>query len=154
MTGPREKIVNAVLREITMDNFRECINLSVADAQRGFVASNTYSLAEAKADAVSVPLAIYSDDRMVGFIMYDFEPHEGRGYITRLMVDQRFQGNGYGRRAMEHVIDRLRRIPTCKEIQTSFVPENATADSLYTSLGFDRTGEMDEGEIVLRLRVR
>ena len=154
MTGPREKIVNAVLREITMDNFRECIELSVAEEQKGFVASNTYSLAEAKADGVSVPLAIYSDDRMVGFIMYDFEPKEDRGYITRLMVDQRFQGNGHGRSAMRQVIDRLKQIPACKEIQTSFAPENTTADGLYTSLGFDRTGEMNEGEIVLRLRVR
>jgi diamine N-acetyltransferase len=146
--------MEATLREITMDNFRECIELSVADEQKGFVASNTYSLAEAKADGVSVPLAIYSDDRMVGFIMYDFEPKEDRGYITRLMVDQRFQGNGHGRSAMRQVIDRLKQIPACKEIQTSFAPENTTADGLYTSLGFDRTGEMNEGEIVLRLRVR
>lgn len=146
--------MDATLREIRMDNFRECIELSVADGQKGFVASNIYSLAEAKADGVSVPLAIYSDEQMVGFIMYDFEPKEDRGYITRLMVDQRFQGNGCGRCAMEQVIDRLKQIPACKEIQTSFAPENSTADRLYTSLGFDKTGEVDEGEIVVRLNVR
>ena len=65
------------LCEITMENFRECIRLSVADHQRGFVASNMYSLAEAKADGVSNPLAVYADDQMVGFTMYCFEPESG-----------------------------------------------------------------------------
>ena len=59
------------LREINMKNFRECIDLKVSDSQKGFVASNMYSLAEAKADNVSNPYAIYDGEQMVGFIMYD-----------------------------------------------------------------------------------
>lgn len=139
------------LRDITMVNFHECIGLKVADVQTNFVASNMYSLAEAKADDVSNPFAIYADDQMVGFVMYDFEPKESRGYITRLMIDARFQGNGYGRAAMKQVIDRLMAIPDCREIQTSYNPENATAERLYSSLGFAQTGEVDEGETVVRL---
>lgn len=77
----------ASLREITMDNFRACLTLTVAEDRKGFVASNMYSLAEAKADAVSNPLAIHAGDDMVGFIMYDYASDESRGYITRLMVD-------------------------------------------------------------------
>jgi diamine N-acetyltransferase len=57
------------LQDITMDNFRECIQLRVGEAQKDFVASNMYSLAEAQADKVSNPLAIYAGDEMVGFIM-------------------------------------------------------------------------------------
>jgi diamine N-acetyltransferase len=132
------------LQEISMENFRECIQLKVRDDQKDFVAPNVYSLAEAKADGVSIPLAIYNDDTMVGFIMYCFDQDEGTGYIDRLMVDRRYQGHGFGRSAMTKVIRRLREFPACKRILTSFAHTNVVADSLYSTLGFCRTGEVTE----------
>jgi diamine N-acetyltransferase len=141
------------LREITMVNFRECIGLSVAKHQRGFVASNMYSLAEAKADGVSNPLAIYAGGKMVGFTMYCFDPQLGTGFIDRLMVAEAHQGKGYGRAAMAEVIDRLCRIPECRRIRTAFEPTNSVAEALYESLGFRKTGEVDEGEIVAVLEL-
>ena len=141
------------LREITMENFHDCINLSVADHQRTFVAPNVYSLAEAKADGVSNPRAIYADDQMVGFTMYCFEPESGIGYIDRLMVAAEHQGQGYGRAAMTEVIELLQSTPGCRWIRTSFEPTNAVANSLYESLGFRKTGEIDEGEVVMVLGI-
>lgn len=137
------------LREITMENFHECIRLSVADHQRGFVASNMYSLAEAKADGVSNPLAIYADGEMIGFTMYCFDPESGIGYIDRLMVAAGHQGRGYGRGTMMEVIERLQSTPGCQKIRTSFEPTNVVAETLYESLGFRKTGEIDEGEVVM-----
>ena len=132
------------LKEINMENFRECIQLKVRKDQKDFVAPNVYSLAEAKADGVSIPLAIYDEDTMVGFIMYCFDQETETGYIDRLMVDERYQGHGFGKRAMLEVIQRLRRISGCKRIITSFAHTNAVADALYTSLGFQRTGDITE----------
>ena len=143
--------MDVTLREITNDNFIECIRLNVAEDQKDFVATNVFSLAEAKADGVSDPFAIYADDEMVGFIMYDFEPEESRGCITRLMLDARFQGKGYGRAAMRQVIDRFSQIPECKEIQTSYVPANAAAEHLYKDLDFRQTGEEIDGETIVRM---
>jgi diamine N-acetyltransferase len=137
------------LREITMENFREIIRLDVAEHQKKFVASNMYSLAEAKADGVSNPLAIYAGDQMVGFTMYCFEPEDGTGYIDRLMVAADHQKKGYGRVAMLEVIERLKKTPGCQRIRTSFHPENEVAEALYSSLGFQKTGELDEGEVVM-----
>ena len=141
------------LREITMENFRECIRTDVAEHQRGFVASNMYSLAEAKADGVSIPLAIYAKGVMVGFTMYNFNSTSGIGYIDRLMVAAEHQRHGYGRAAMLQVIDRLRNTKGCLRIRTSFKPSNVVADALYESLGFRRTGEVDEGETVVILEL-
>jgi diamine N-acetyltransferase len=146
--------MNVTLRKVTNDTFRECIGLQVAESQKGFVASNMYSLAEAQADGVSNPRAIYAGERMVGFIMYDFEPKEDRGYITRLMVDKEHQGNGYGRAAMQQVIDLFKSNPDCAEIYTSIHPENERAKGLYVSLGFELTGEIDDGEAVLLMDLR
>ena len=145
--------MDVTLREITMESFRECIRLDVAEDQKGFVASNVFSLAEAKVDRVSNPLTIYADDRLVGFIMYDFEPKEDRGYVSRLMIDTRFQRNGYGRAAMPQVIGRFKEIPECREIQTSFAPSNTVAERLYASFGFERTEETVDGEIVVRMKL-
>lgn len=148
------KIKNRIeLREITMENFRDCIHLSVAEDQKGFVASNMYSLAEAKADGVSNPLAIYADDEMVGFIMYWLDSESGIGYIDRLMVDARFQGRGYGRAAMREVLQRLKSSPRCRRIRTSYAPQNTTAEALYESLGFNKNGQIDGGEVVTILEM-
>jgi len=141
------------LREITMANFRECIGLSVEDDQRGFVAPNIYSLAEAKADGVSTPLAIYADGKMVGFTMYNFDSKLGTGFIDRLMVAAEQQGRGYGRAAMTEVLRRLLATPGCRRIQTSFEPTNTVAERLYEGLGFHKTGELDDGEVVVVLEL-
>jgi diamine N-acetyltransferase len=116
----------------------------VMEDQKYFVAPNVYSLAEAKADGVSIPLAIYNENTMVGFIMYCFDQDEGTGYIDRLMIDERYQRHGYCKASMLEVIQRLEKIPECKRIQTSFAHANSVADALYTSLGFCRTGDVTE----------
>jgi len=145
--------MNITLREITMANFRECLTLELDERQKNFVASNMYSLAEAKADGVSNPRAVYADEQLVGFIMYDFNTDEKRGYITRLMVDKGHQGHGYGRAAMQQVIDRFKANPDCREIYTSVDPENDVAKGLYVRLGFTLTGEVVDGEAVLRMPI-
>lgn len=40
----RQKMIE--FRKITWDNFDECINLQLTEEQRGFLASNVYSLAQ------------------------------------------------------------------------------------------------------------
>jgi diamine N-acetyltransferase len=61
------------LRAITKENYSECLNLNVLDEQKSFVASNTYSLAQAWVYyKTAYPFAIYSDETMVGFIMMGY----------------------------------------------------------------------------------
>ena len=141
------------LQEINMRNLDECIRMTVNDKQKGFVASNMYSLAEAKADGVSQPRAIYDDDTMVGFVMYDYESATGTGWISRLMIDKRYQGKGYGKKAMEIVIDILKAHEGCSMIRASFVSKNDAAGKLYTGLGFVLTGDKIDGEDVCILKV-
>jgi len=138
------------LREITPENFRECIDLKVSAAQNSFVASNVMSIAQSKIYPTRQPFAVYDNDKMVGFVMYGFDPDDRRYYLGRLMIDERFQGRGYGRATVLEVIERLKQIEDCREVYLSFVPENTAAGALYESIGFERTGEIDQGEIVMR----
>jgi diamine N-acetyltransferase len=142
--------VTVTLKEIDRDNWRQAIRLDVTPEQRVFVAHNLYSIAESKFDPTFVPLAIHNEaGTMVGFLMYGVENDEL--WILRLMVDQQYQGRGYGRLAMEEVIRQLADEPDCEAIFTSYKPDNHAADRLYRSLGFKGTGRVEDGELVVRL---
>ena len=143
--------MNVSLREIDESNFRQVINLTVADEQKGFVASNARSIAQSKIYPHLVPLAVYEDGKLVGFAMYGRDPETYRYWIVRLMIDAEFQGKGYGRAATLALIKKMEQLPKCGEIFLSFVPDNEGAEKLYQSVGFKRTGERDEdGEIIMR----
>ncbi len=146
-----EIIMTISLREIDSGNFRQCINLKVADEQEKFVASNVTSIAESKIYPTALPFAIYCADEIVGFVMYGFDTDDNKFYLGRLMIDARHQGKGYGKAATLEIIERMKKIEDCQEIYLSFVPENTGAEKLYASVGFERTGETSKtGEVIMR----
>jgi diamine N-acetyltransferase len=80
--------------------------------------------------------------------------HSGyQAYIQRLMVDEKFQGRGYGRFGMEAILETFRANELIKVVGISYEPENEGARKLYASLGFVETGRIieDEVEAVLKL---
>jgi diamine N-acetyltransferase len=141
------------LKEINQDNWQQAIGLDVTPDQKHFVAPNLYSIAEAIFNPTFVPLAIYDEtETMVGFLMHGTNPDNDELWIIRLMVDQQYQGRGYGRAAMEEIIRQLRDRSDRQEIFTSYEPDNHVAAKLYRSLGFEDTGRVENGELVVRLR--
>lgn len=151
------------LREITKENWQECVRLELEESQKHFVSSNAYSLAESKFQPTFRPLAIYDgpgpDAAMVGFVMFglypDGEPPLGRTYwVFRLMVDRRHQRRGHGRAALEEVIARLRADRDCPQVLIGYEPENTVAAKLYRDLGFREIGPAPWGETVARLALR
>jgi diamine N-acetyltransferase len=149
------------LRPIDPSNYQECIALSVAPDQQRFVASNLRSLADAYVwREAAETYAVYADEEMVGFgLLFPFadgadddaipEPGTERGYIiVRLMVDHRFQGHGYGRAALDAILD-LVRGRGLGAVRLSVVPQNVQALEFYRRNGFAETGEIHGGEIVM-----
>jgi diamine N-acetyltransferase len=61
------------LREITADTVSAVIKLSVAEGQKGFVAPNAVSLAQALFAPQAWYRAIHLDDEPVGFVMLEDE---------------------------------------------------------------------------------
>ncbi|MDQ3801757.1 MAG: GNAT family N-acetyltransferase [Acidobacteriota bacterium] len=146
--------MNITLREITPENFSAVINLDVAEDQKLFVAPNVKSIAQTKIYPTMTPMAVYNDrDEPVGFVMYGYDPDDGRYYLVRLMIDHKYQGKGYGKAAALEVARRMRETEGCDALYLSFVPENTGAEKLYSSIGFERTGEISSGEIVMRLNL-
>ncbi|MCL1883686.1 MAG: GNAT family N-acetyltransferase [Defluviitaleaceae bacterium] len=136
------------LREINRDNFSAVLELSVFDGQKDYIASNCYSLAQAKAQSECVPLAIYSNDELVGFVMYCMDYEDSEYWIYRLMIDKKHQKKGYGKIALLKILEILKQDKEHSKVYLSFEPENETAKKLYEQLGFVPDGRIVCGEIV------
>ncbi len=140
------------LREITKDNYEECLNLKVADTQKDFVSSTVHSLAQAWIYYhTAFPFAVYAENTMVGFLMLGYYEAEGYYTLWKFLIDEKYQNRGYGREALklgiEYLIDRFQ----VKEIYTAYHAANHVAKKLYASVGFRETGETAGNEIGMRL---
>lgn len=69
----QRKKMNIYFNEIDKTNYEACVLLKVAKGQKHFVASNAYSLVQAAYEDNLYPLAIYNDEEMIGFILYDYD---------------------------------------------------------------------------------
>lgn len=155
VTRPADEGVR--LHPIDRSNWGICGKLELEEHQRPFVASNLRSLAEAYFNPNLFPYGIYCGGQMVGFIMYGFEDFNGYKlwYISRLMVDKHHQSKGYGRRAMQLAIERIRtEYPETDGIAVGYVPENVWGARLYASLGFLNEGTMIGDEVLVRLPLK
>lgn len=146
-------MADVILKPVDRTNWMACIRLQVAEDQRHFVASNLFSLAQARVYEEFVPLAVYDADHpetMVGFVMYGADPDDGQMWICRLMVDAQHQRQGFGRAAMRRVMERIG--SGAGPVRISYEPDNHAAESLYACMGFHATGELIEGEVVREWR--
>lgn len=139
------------LREVTAKSLATVLRLQVAESQRGFVATNAESIAEAHFSKRAWFRAIYAGETPVGFVMLSDDREKPEYYLWRLMIDAEHQGNGYGRLAIQELLEHVRRLPGATELRTSIVLGDGNPGPFYEKLGFALTGEIDEGEHVLRL---
>lgn len=137
----------------TPEEQAHCRSLRVQDDQFDFVATNAESLQEAAESPWCQPLAIRAADsgEMVGFLMHALDPDENSRWIYRLMIDQQYQGRGYGRAALRAAVALLRDLPGGPGVALGVVPENTGARQLYAAEGFVETGEIIGRELVMRL---
>lgn len=141
------------LRPLTRENLWPVVDLKVRPEQEGHVEVNVASIANAYVEPTFVPLAVYAGEELVGFCMYGQHPVTGAWWVIRLMIDRDHQRKGYGRAAMEQVIEMMIDRVGCVEIVTSFNPANEVASGLYASLGFRPTGEIEDDEPLVALSV-
>ena len=100
------------LREFTRENLDDILGLTVTSEQENFIASNAVSIAEAHFyPEVTWFRAIYADETPVGFILLDDDPVKSFYAVWRFMIDARFQKHGFGKRALELVIEYVKTCP-------------------------------------------
>lgn len=98
---------------------------------------------------------------LVGFVMIsdgipqdvlDADPDlVGPYFLWRLLIDVHHQGRGYGRATIDAVVDYIRTRPGADALYVSSVHGEATPLTFYQHYGFELTGRVADGELVLRL---
>lgn len=130
------------LVEVNAENWYECCQLDVSENQVGYIEPNAISIAQSKFVETLKPYAIYVDEKVAGFLMFNSEPEELDGHwIYRIMIDQEFQGKGIGKAATMLMISEMSKLPDVQKIIVGYHPENMAAHHLYASLGFVDHGD-------------
>ena len=122
-------------------------------AIEGHSYGNAISIAEAKYRSGMYPNAIYNNDALIGFFMYQrAENHTETARICRFMLDDRFRRNRLEEKALEHILRGLK-IQGVKEVTVMIDPANENAKELYLPFGFHSTGEIDKAGYCYKLEI-
>jgi diamine N-acetyltransferase len=143
------------LEKVTWDNYWRVIHLQVSKEQRNFIATNTLSLAHAYLNTTenvpTWPFAIYFGKKIVGFTLLcyfgDRDSYlednpipfiKSSYHISRLMIDRRHQRRGYGKEALQQILEFFRSQPAGPGAYVTlyYEMENEAAKNLYASFGF------------------
>jgi diamine N-acetyltransferase len=152
-TVTRSAIVT--LREVTADTVVTICRLKVAPEQENFVAPNAISIAQAYFyPDLAWFRAIYADETPVGFLMLEDNVVEHEYFLWRFMIDARYQGYGFGRRAIELLIEHVKTRPGATSLLTSCVPGDGSPCPFYQRMGFAYTGDEEDGELVMKIGLR
>ena len=130
--------MNIELRRIDRNNYNECIELKISEDQKRFVASNMYSLVQAAYEPNLYPLGIYKDNKMVGFILYDFDDELNGWSMSRFMIDKKYQNKGIGKVAVKKFLEFFVDKYGHQKLYTSAEVDNIIAINLYEKSGFEK----------------
>jgi len=139
------------LEEVTRDNLRSVMRLRVKPEQEDFVAPNSVSIAEYCYADEAWMRAVCADGEPVGFVLLSEQRAVPRYYLWRFMIDGRYQGLGFGARAMQLIVDYVRTLPNAAEMYVSYVPAPGGPRDFYAGVGFVDTGVDHEGELEMKL---
>ncbi len=149
--------MNVSLKPVTRETLRAICKLDAGDGATQ-VAPNAVSIAEASFYDEAWFRAIYEDETPVGFVMlYDptltEKPEDPHFFLWRLMIDHAHQRKGLGHAAVKLLIDHVRTRPGAEKLLVSHRRNVDALGRFYGSFGFEYTGEEEDGEKVMALKL-
>lgn len=144
------------LELVNKDNFDQVLDLEVAPKDQRRVASVEYSLAQAwlyRDSEVLFPYAVKSGQLTVGFLLLSYQPMENSYYIWRLLIDQKYQNQRFGKEVIRQVLQRARDDQQCHKVTVNYVIGNHKMRYILEKFGFQPVG-LDGQEIKMELIVK
>lgn len=144
------------LRPLTNDNREALVALRIPAAQERFVSTVADSLLEADEEpgGRAIKFGLYDGDEPVGFVMISDDVDDSPEYIAhflwKLLIDARFQRQGYGTAAVD-LVARYFRERGVETMWTSASEGDGNPIPFYERYGFVRSGKAPWGEVLLRL---
>ena len=135
------------LISVTEDNWMDVASLSVKEEQKKYVAPAIGILARGYVyrDCNAKIYAFENDGVIVGTALVREFTDEPLGYdLQQFMIDEKYQGKGYGSRALELILDELRKEGRYDHVELCVKKADAEAIRLYGKHGFTDSGYVDE----------
>ena len=135
------------LISVTEDNWMDVASLSVKEEQKEYVAPAIGILARGYVyrDCNAKIYAFENDGIIVGTALVREFTDEPPGYdLQQFMVDERYQGKGYGSRALRLILDELRKEGHYDHVELCVKKADTEAIRLYEKHGFTDSGYIDE----------
>lgn len=147
---------NVHFKNIDNSNEYKVRNIKLKPGQEKFIETVDECLKEADTYREWHPIAIYNDTEIIGFAMYGSFGLNKDTWIDRIMIDEKYQGKGYGEIAMMKLINIVSKEFEVNVIYLSISDENKTAYSLYKSIGFEFMNERDpnNGELLFKYTIK
>ena len=135
------------LAEITEENWLKAASLSVKESQRAFLAPAVGILARGYVyrNCRARVFAFEKEGTLVGLALVRDFNEEPLGYdLQQFMIDERYQGRGYGSEALGLVLSELKKEARFDRVEVCVKKEDAAAIRLYEKHGFTDSGYEDE----------
>lgn len=133
------------IKPVDEANFMAVVQLEMTPAQKEakWLSDNVFSLAQCwlyRENNDCFPHAIYWQDEVVGFVLMEIDADSQELLIWRLMIGQQFQGKGYGRQAVQAIIDNAAINYPERRLVADYVSGNEAMKQLLMGLGFKQVG--------------
>ena len=135
------------LIEINEENWMDFAGLSVDEKQKHYLASNIGILARGYVyrNSRAKVTGIVADGKPVGLAMVrDMDDEPACYELQQFMIDQNYQGRGYGSEALTLILGSLEKERKYDRVEVCVKTEDAQAIHVYEKAGFVDTGYIDD----------
>jgi len=135
------------LIKINEENWLDYAGLSVREDQKGYLSSNIGIIARGYAyrDSRAKVFGIAAGNTAVGLVMVKDMDEEPACYdLQQFMIDEKFQGKGYGMAALKLILEELGKERKYNCVEVCVKEQDVEALHLYEKIGFKDTGYIDE----------
>ena len=149
------------LQDVSYENLRAVIKIyeTLSESDKKHVAPNVVSLAEAYLNYdIAWPKAIVLDETIIGFVMLGLDNYIAKEevwpvyFLWRFMIGGEYQGKGYGKAVLNMLVDKCK-AENIRYLYVSSTKYDPMPYEMYIKYGFVDTGEVDDGEQVLKLKI-
>ena len=135
------------LIELSEENWMDFAGLSVDESQKAYLASNIGILARGYVyrNSRAKVIGIVADGTPVGLAMVrDMDDEPACYELQQFMIDKKFQGQGYGFRALELILAALKAEQKYACVEVCVKREDVQAIRVYEKAGFVDSGYIDD----------
>ena len=140
------------LKPVTIDNFWDVIKIKINKEQEKYIPDNIFLIAMSKIIPHCIPLAIYSENIVVGFLMYGLDENKENYWIHIMMIGDKHQGKGYAKESFQKILSEIKKEKSVHKILLAVNKGNINAVKIYEKLGFKFNGKrFDENEWAVKI---